>query len=236
MTTSIKSSSANNPIICAIDTTDVPKAKKLAGDLAGSVGAIKLGLEFFTAHGAAGVREVAGNTPLFLDLKFHDIPNTVVGAIRATAGINCFLMTIHASGGGAMMKAAKEAAKDLPNKPMIVGVTILTSLDAADISAIGYQNNIQDQVCKLADLVQNAGLDGVVCSPHEIEVLRAQCGKDFKLIVPGIRPEGSAAGDQKRVMAPREAMDKGASYLVIGRPITGADNPAKAAADILASL
>ncbi len=225
-----------NPIICAIDTTDVATAKKLVQAVSGSVGAIKLGLEFFTANGAAGVNAVAGDVPLFLDLKFHDIPNTVAGAVRATQGINAFMLTVHTSGGKAMMQSAAKAAKDLPNKPMIIGVTVLTSMDVGDLESVGIKNDIKNQASKLADLAQQSGLDGVVCSPHEIEILRKQCGKDFKLIVPGIRPTGSAAGDQKRVMTPKEALAKGADYLVIGRPITEAENPAKAAQDIFAGL
>lgn len=231
-----------NPIICAIDTTDVAKARQLAGVVKPSVGAIKLGLEFFTAHGAAGVRQVAeGGAPLFLDLKFHDIPNTVAGAIRATAGINCFMMTIHAGGGSAMMQAARTAAEDVAVKtgakrPMVIGVTILTSMDQYDMNELGVAGNVADQVKRLANLAQAAGLDGVVCSPFEIEMLKAQCGKDFKLIVPGIRPAGSDNGDQKRVLTPAEAVAKGADYLVIGRPITGASDPAQAAADILKTL
>ena len=231
----------SNPIICAIDTTNVAKAKQLASEVAGSVGAIKLGLEFFTANGAGAIREVAQNIPLFLDLKFHDIPNTVAGAIRATAGINCFLMTVHAAGGKAMLQAAKLAAEELVEgtgkpRPMVVAVTILTSMDQQDLDSVGYQNSVKEQVKKMAGLAQESGLDGVVCSPHEIEVLRAQCGADFKLIVPGIRPAGSESGDQKRVLTPKDALKKGASYLVIGRPITGAANPAQAAADILQSI
>lgn len=236
MTKSTNSSNANNPIICAIDTTDVAKAKNLVQSVKGSVGAIKLGLEFFTANGADGVNSVTGDIPLFLDLKFHDIPNTVAGAVRATAGINAFMLTIHTSGGKAMMQAAAEAAKSLPKKPMIIGVTVLTSLDGFDLESIGMQNDVKYQASKLAELALDSGLDGVVCSPHEIETLRQQCGKDFKLVVPGIRPEGSASGDQKRVMTPKEAIEKGADYLVIGRPITEAKDPAQAAKEILSSL
>jgi len=236
ITKSTSYSNVNNPIICAIDTTDVAKAKNLVREVRGSVGAIKLGLEFFTANGVAGVNDVAGDASLFLDLKFHDIPNTVAGAVRATNGINAFMMTVHTSGGKAMMQAATEAAKSLPNKPLIIGVTVLTSLDGFDLESIGMQNDVKYQASKLAELAQDSGIDGVVCSPHEIEILRRQCGKDFKLIVPGIRPEGSASGDQKRVMTPKEAIEKGADYLVIGRPITEAKNPAQTAKDILASL
>ena len=234
MTKFINNSNATNPIICALDTTDIAIAKKVAQSVSCSVGAIKLGLEFFTANGAAGGAQVAkAGLPVFLDLKFHDIPNTVAGAIRATKDINAFMLTVHTQGGKAMMQAAVKAAKDLPNKPLMVGVTVLTSLDKSDLEDIGVKNNLLDQVSKLADLAQESGLDGVVCSPHEIEILRARCGADFKLVVPGIRPQGSAIGDQKRVMTPKEALAKGADYLVIGRPITAAENPALAARNIL---
>ncbi len=234
----------HNPIICAIDTPGFDSATSLTNKVHSSVGAIKLGLEFFTRHGTDGIQKLAKTIPevqqkalpLFLDLKFHDIPNTVAGAVRATQGINAFMMTVHAAGGTAMLKAAKEAANELKLKPMIIAVTVLTSLDQDDMSSIGITHSVSDQVRKLADLAQKSGVDGVVCSPHEIEVLRKQCGKDFKLVVPGIRPAGSTNDDQKRVMTPKEAMDAGASYLVIGRPITEAENPQAAAESILNSL
>ena len=232
-------SSTNNPIICALDTTDVVKAKTLAGQLAGSVGAIKLGLEFFTANGVAQIASAA--FPVFLDLKFHEIPNTVAKAVKATAGIDTFLMTIHAQGGKAMMRAAADAAAEVAvitgkKRPMVVGVTILTSLDQNDLGSIGVASSISDQVMRLAELAQASGLDGVVCSPHEIELIRKVCGADFKLVVPGIRPAGSDAGDQKRVLSPKEAVDKGADYLVIGRPITEAADPKAAAQAIWESI
>lgn len=233
---------AFNPLICAIDTTDVAQAAALAGQLSGHVGALKLGLEFFTANGAAGVRRIAGHhLPIFLDLKFHDIPNTVAGAIRATAGIDTFMMTVHTGGGRAMLSAAIDASMEVAEqtgkeRPLIVGVTVLTSLDQDDLSILGVQDRVDDQVKRLADLAQSAGLDGVVCSPQEIELLHRHCGPDFVLVVPGIRPAGSAKGDQKRVMTPQEALERGADYLVIGRPITGAENPGVAAASILQSL
>jgi orotidine-5'-phosphate decarboxylase len=236
MTKFIENSNIANPIICAIDTIDVATAKSLVGSVAPHIGAVKLGLEFFTANGASGVAQVAGDLPLFLDLKFHDIPNTVAGAIRATAGINSFMMTVHTAGGKAMMQAASAAAKTLPNKPLIVGVTVLTSLDSVDLENIGVNAKLQDQVKRLASLAQESGLDGVVCSAHEIEIIRETCGKDFKLVVPGIRPAGSSIGDQKRVMTPSEAIAKGADYLVIGRPITEAQNPSQAAQEIFASI
>ncbi len=225
----------NNPIICAIDTTDVAKAAALAADLKGTVGALKLGLEFFTANGAAGVAKVA-QAPVFLDLKFHDIPNTVSKAIAATANINAFMLTVHTAGGEAMLRAAAEAAKSLPHKPLVVGVTVLTSLDQNDLRSIGVNDVVSHQAKRLAALAQRSGLDGVVCSPHEIAVLREQCGKDFTLVVPGIRPEGSAQGDQKRTMTPKEALAAGADYLVIGRPITTAPSPKLAAEAIVSSL
>jgi len=231
-----------NPIICAVDTTDVAQAKALAGQLSGGVGALKLGLEFFTANGAAGVREIASqHVPIFLDLKFHDIPNTVAGAIKATAGIDAFMMTVHTAGGSAMLRAAAGAADELAiatgkERPQIVGVTVLTSLDQQDMQSMGVGDTLNDQVKRLAELAQVSGLDGVVCSPHEIELLRRQCGEDFTLVVPGIRPAGSATGDQKRVLTPKEALQKSADYLVIGRPITEAADPAKAAREIWESL
>jgi orotidine-5'-phosphate decarboxylase len=231
-----------NPIICAVDTPDVVKAAALAGELRGSVGALKLGLEYFTANGVRGVQSIASSQfPIFLDLKFHDIPNTVAKAIAATAGIDTFMMTVHTAGGRAMLQAAIDASMEVAattgkDRPLIVGVTVLTSLDQDDLLMVGVRDHLDEQVKRLADLAQSAGLDGVVCSPHEIALLRKQCGVDFALVVPGIRPEGSDAGDQKRVMTPKEAMEQGADYLVIGRPITGAKNPKQAAQEILKSL
>jgi orotidine-5'-phosphate decarboxylase len=232
----------SNPIICAIDTPDIQQAEELAIALRGQVGAIKLGLEFFTAHGAPGMQIMgAHKIPIFLDLKFHDIPNTVAGAIRATAGIECFMMTVHAAGGSAMLRAAADASMEVAaitgkSRPMIVAVTMLTSLDQNDAAAIGITGEVSDQVRRLAELAQKSGVDGVVCSPKEIALLRAQCGDDFKLVVPGIRPAGSDVGDQKRVMTPKDALDQGADYLVIGRPITAAKIAKDVAIEIAKSL
>jgi orotidine-5'-phosphate decarboxylase len=231
-----------NPIIVAIDKTDVDEATHLVRELKDSVGGIKLGLEYFTANGAAGVAKITEqNVPVFLDLKFHDIPNTVAKAIKATAGINTFMMTVHTGGGRAMLQAAIDASNEVSfvtgkERPLIVGVTVLTSLDQADLNMVGIKDNVHDQVLRLADLAQSCGLDGVVCSPYEISLIRKQCGYDFKLVVPGIRPEGSSKGDQKRVMTPKEAIEKGADYLVIGRPITEAETPAKTASIITQTL
>ena len=231
-----------SPIICAIDTTDIERAKTITHSLKGAVGGIKLGLEFFTANGAAGVAEISDEQiPIFLDLKFHDIPNTVARAIAATAGIHTFMMTVHTGGGRAMLQRAIDASNEVADitgkeRPLIIGVTILTSLDQDDISMLGYRENLNDQVLRLADLAQSSGLDGVVCSPYEIAGLRKACGRDFTLVVPGIRPAGSSNDDQKRVMTPKEALAKGADYLVIGRPITEANDAIKAANAIVQSL
>jgi orotidine-5'-phosphate decarboxylase len=229
-------------IFLAIDTTEVATASAQAAATRGLVAGIKLGLEFFTAAGPAGVRTVtAGGVPLFLDLKLHDIPNTVAGAVRAVTPLRPALLTVHAGGGGAMLRAARDAAGEAAAKtgsqrPHIVGVTVLTSLAEADMGAIGQQGPIADQARRLAALAKSCGLDGVVCSPHEIAALRADCGADFLLVVPGIRPAWAAAGDQKRVMTPAEAAQLGADYLVIGRPITAADDPAVAARRIAAEV
>lgn len=232
----------NNPIICAVDTTDVAHAEHITEQVRGHVGGIKLGLEYFTANGAAGVRKITDlKVPVFLDLKFHDIPNTVAKAIQATAGINTFMMTVHTSGGRAMLQRAIEASDEVAQltgkeRPMIIGVTILTSLDQDDLLMIGFNDKVHDQVKRLADLAQCSGLDGVVCSPYEINLLREHCGDEFKLIVPGIRPDGSNSNDQKRIMTPKEAIERGADYLVIGRPITQADDIAQSAQNIADSL
>lgn len=198
---------------------------------------IKLGLEFFNALGIHGVKNIQNAfpaIPVFLDLKYHDIPNTVAGAIRAaTSDFKPAYLNVHASGGLEMMKAAKAAC---PPETKLLAVTILTSLDEQAIGEIGYQENVRERVIQLAKLTQQAGLDGVVCSSHEIESIREACGKDFALMVPGIRPAGSDAGDQKRIMTPLEAMSKGATHLVIGRPITQADSPQTAAEEILKSM
>ncbi len=227
-----------NPVFCALDTTYVTKAVTLAQALIGKVGGLKLGMEFFYANGPAGYRAVAETgIPLFLDLKLHDIPNTVAGGIRAITPLHPTILTVHTAGGVAMMKAAKQASLEGPGRsPIVVGVTVLTSLDENDLSAAGVSGSMVEQVRRLAGNAQEAGLDGIVCSPLEVDVLRADCGPDFKLIVPGIRPKGAAIGDQKRVMGPAQALAKGADVLVIGRPITQANHPAHAAEAIQAEI
>jgi orotidine-5'-phosphate decarboxylase len=235
--------SLRNPVFCAIDTADVGTATTLAAQLADTIGGLKLGLEFFVANGPKGLAEVtaASDLPLFLDLKFHDIPNTVAGAVRSVVPLKPFMITVQAGGGRAMMEAAVKAATDTPyevvgSHPLVVGVTVLTSFDANDLAEIGVDHPVMDQVRRLAALAKESGLDGVVCSPREAAVLRADLGPDFLLITPGVRPLWSAANDQKRVMTPAEAMAAGASYLVIGRPITGATDPADAARRIASEL
>ncbi len=236
--------SALNPVYCGVDTTDLEGAARLIQSIGGAprpaVGGIKLGLEFFLAHGAPGIRYAfpepvrATGVGFFLDLKLHDIPNTVAGGIRAVAELAPTYITIHASGGRDMLKAAVEEAGDRAAKlgvprARLLGVTVLTSLDRADLEATGVNADPSDQVLRLAMLAREAGLDGCICSPHEIAALRKQCGPDFVLMVPGIRPAGSDANDQKRAMTPRQAVDLGATHLVVGRPIYKAGNPREAA-------
>ena len=234
--------SIREKILCAIDTPDLARARGLAAQLPGRIGGIKLGLEFFSAHGPDGVREVmaeAGDARLFLDLKFHDIPNTVAAAMRAAVALAPGLINVHAGGGPAMLEAAMKAAQDAAEAtgiapPLVLGVTVLTSLDGADLEAMGVHNQVEDQVVRLAELAARAGLDGVVCSAREITAIRRALGPDFVLVTPGIRPASAESGDQKRVTTPADALSAGADYLVIGRPITADPDPAAAADRIVA--
>ncbi len=229
----------SNPVFTAIDKNDLNAAKEVANAIDGLTGGIKVGKEFFTSFGPDGIMQVVGNTtPLFLDLKFHDIPNTVAGAVRAaTQTMSPNMMTIHASGGPAMIRAAADAAAEFgASAPWILAVTVLTSMDDADLNSVGVADQASDQVLRLAALAQENGAEGVICSPLEIAALRREFGPDFKLVVPGIRPVGSDHGDQKRVKTPPEALNDGADYLVIGRPIAAAVDPKKAVTDVLESL
>lgn len=200
----------------------------------------KVGLELFTAEGPALFRKLkALRKDIFLDLKLHDIPNTVAGAVRSAIKHGVQMMTLHASGGREMMARAAEAAKAAAGqgpKPVLLGVTILTSLKGADLDEVGMGADVASQVLRLAGLAKSAGLDGVVCSPQEIEVLRKEYGRELLIVTPGIRPVWAAAQDQKRIMTPAEAVGKGADYLVIGRPITGAPSPNEAFLRIVAEL
>ncbi len=226
-----------SPVFCALDTPDLQEAKQQAMLLAGQVGGIKLGLEFFMAQGHAGVAAVRPpQLPLFLDVKLHDIPNTVAGALASLLPLSPDFVTIHTSGGEAMMTAARDVAAQADNPPKLLGVTVLTSLDSDDLASVGQDKDTRAQVVRLAKLAQAAELDGVICAPTEIAALRAACGPDFILMVPGIRPAWAASNDQKRVMTPREAMGAGATHLVIGRPITAAADPLAAAQKINAEL
>ncbi len=221
-------------IFVALDTIDLDRATQLANQLVGFVGGVKMGKEFLTVHGLEGVRKVAKcGMPVFLDTKFHDIPNTVASAIRAILPLNPFVVNVHASGGSAMMRAAQSAVEEAGNnRPFLIAVTVLTSMKDEDLAEIGVQSPTEDQVVALAKLTQKSGLDGIVCSPLEIKAVRKACGPKFKLMVPGIRPLWSRDDDQKRTTTPSDALKWGADYLVIGRPITTAKNPIEAAQKI----
>jgi orotidine-5'-phosphate decarboxylase len=221
------------PIFVAVDTQDVHRAAAIARDVRGLVAGVKLGLEFFCANGHEGVLRIAEHElPVFLDLKLHDIPNTVAKAVQAIAPLEPAILTVHAAGGRAMMSAAKEAA---PEETKVVAVTVLTSLDGQDLRSIGVEGSPADQVRRLADLAREAGLDGIVCSGAEVADARAAWPGGF-FVVPGVRPAGGEAADQKRVVTPAEAVSDGASVLVIGRPITAAANPVHAIEQIAATL
>ena len=221
------------PIYVAIDTPDLERARDIATRVRHHVGGIKLGLEFFSANGRSGIREMAElGLPIFLDLKFHDIPNTVGKAIQALRPLEPAILTVHAAGGRAMMEDAKAAA---PKGTKVVAVTVLTSLDGPDLESSGLAGDPHPQVERLTDLARESGLDGVVCSGNEVAAAKALWPDGF-FVVPGVRPANSHTADQKRVMTPRKALDSGASILVIGRPITQAHDPDRAARAIEATL
>ncbi|WP_347091247.1 orotidine-5'-phosphate decarboxylase [Sphingomonas parapaucimobilis] len=223
----------SNRIYVAIDTPDLARAQALAQKVRHHVGGLKLGLEFFCAHGATGVREMAHiGLPVFLDLKLHDIPNTVAKAVQSLGPLAPAILTVHASGGRAMLEDAKAAA---PTGTKVIAVTMLTSLDASDLSETGVVGSPADHVRRLADLAAEAGVDGIVCSGEEVAAVKKAWPKGF-LVVPGVRPADGVIGDQKRVVTPRAAVDAGASILVIGRPITQATDPDAAARAIAATL
>jgi orotidine-5'-phosphate decarboxylase len=225
------------PVFCAVDTPDAEGALALGRGLAGAVGGLKLGLEFTTANGPQGVRRLAAlGLPLFLDLKLHDIPNTVAGAVRAAATLGGAMLTVHASGGRAMLRAAADAARAAEAPPRILAVTVLTSLSDGDLAEMGIAEPALDHALRLADLALASGCDGIVCSPLEVAAMRARFGREVLLVVPGVRPAGSSAGDQRRILAPAEAIAAGADLLVIGRPVTAAPDPAAAAHAIAAEI
>ncbi len=223
----------SNPVYLALDLPLLEAAEALARKVKGHIGGLKLGMEFFFAHGHHGVHEIAHiGLPIFLDLKLHDIPNTVASAMQAIHVLEPAIVTIHAAGGRAMMEDAKAAAGE---HCKVVAVTVLTSLDDGDLTGTGVSGSVHDQAMRLADLAHSAGLDGIVCSGHEVGAVHRQW-KDGFFVVPGLRlPEGKS-GDQKRTVTPRQARDSGASVLVIGRPISRADDPLAAARAIEATL
>jgi orotidine-5'-phosphate decarboxylase len=222
-----------NPIFVAIDTPDLDQARDLAMRVKDGAGGVKLGLEFFCANGPSGYREIAGlGLPVFLDLKLHDIPNTVAKAVEALRPHKPAVLTVHAAGGRAMMAAAKAAA---PESTKVVAVTVLTSLDSGDLRSIGVGGDPATQVERLTALAREAGVDGIVCSGAEVGAASKSWPDGF-FVVPGVRPAGADVGDQKRVVTPRAALDDGASILVIGRPITRAPDPAAALEAIAATL
>ena len=232
-----------NPILVALDVDSAAKAIALADTLRGAVGGYKIGKQLFTAAGPAVVHELTSRGDrVFLDLKFHDIPNTVAGAVQSAVATGAWMVNVHASGGSAMMKAAAEAATTAAAalgrpRPLVIGVTVLTSMTDAALAEVGVARPVLEQVVHLARLAKQSGLDGVVASPQETAAIRAACGPDFQIVTPGIRPaDQQGKDDQARTLTPAEAMKAGSTYLVIGRPITGAPDPREAAKQLFASL
>lgn len=222
-----------SPIYVAIDTPDLERAKAIVTRVKAHVGGIKLGLEFFMANGRAGVHEMHEiGLPIFLDLKFHDIPNTVAKAIQALRPLEPAILTVHAAGGRAMLEDAKAAA---PTGTKVVAVTMLTSLDDSDLTSIGLRPDPHEQVMRLTELARSSGVDGIVCSGNEVAAAK-KIWHDGFFVIPGVRPANGVIGDQKRVVTPRAALDAGASILVVGRPITQAQDPDLAAREIEATL
>ncbi len=227
-------------LLVALDVDTPDQARQLANRLRGTVGGFKIGSRLFTSHGPAFVQElVERGDRVFLDLKFHDIPNTVAGAVAAATRLGVWMLNVHASGGFDMMRAARESADEtavsmMMAPPLVIAVTVLTSVDQAGLAALGVDRSLATQVERLAALAQAAALDGVVASPHEIAGIRAQCGERFAIVTPGIRGGGDARNDQQRTASAAEALGAGASYIVVGRPIIAADDP-KAAADRIAA-
>jgi orotidine-5'-phosphate decarboxylase len=227
-------------LVVALDVDTVAEARALADRLRDVVGGFKIGSRLFTSEGPALAAELAANGDrVFLDLKFHDIPHTVAGAVAAATRLGVWMVNVHASGGSAMMRAAKSAAQEEAARrgrpaPLVIAVTMLTSLDGEAAAEVGFTNAIQDQVVRLAELAQSAGLDGVVASPQEIDLIRRRCGDAFAIVTPGIRGAADAKGDQSRTLSAPEALDAGASYLVVGRPIIAAADPRAAAERIAA--
>ena len=224
-------------LIVALDFDSLSTALKFAKQVADLVGMFKVGSQLFTSAGPEAVRQVAQlGAGIFLDLKFHDIPNTVAGGVRSAAAMGVSMLTVHAAGGAAMLHAAVEAARQAPKSPMILAVTVLTSLSDADLREIGVAGRTRDHALVLATLAQNCGCDGVIASPHEARIIRQNLGTGFVIVTPGIRPAGAGKGDQTRVNTPAEAIAAGADYLVVGRPITEAAEPQGVAKEIIQEI
>jgi orotidine-5'-phosphate decarboxylase len=229
-----------NPILVALDVDSGAKARALADGLRGTVGGYKIGHQLYTAEGPSVVRDfVANGDRVFLDLKYHDIPNTVAGAVTSAVGLGVWMVNLHAAGGRPMMEAARRAADEAATAyarqaPLLIGVTVLTSMDAQTLRSVGVAASPFDHTVTLARMTQDAGLDGVVASPQEVAAIRQACGKDFVIVTPGIRGGSAASGpdDQHRTATPAGAIAAGASYLVVGRPISSAADPRSAALDI----
>ncbi len=227
----------DSPVIVALDFPAAEAALAFVDRLKPGSCRLKIGKELFTVAGPDLVREVVGRGfDVFLDLKYHDIPNTVAQACKAAAGLGVWMLNVHALGGRRMMEAAREALESVPNRPRLIAVTILTSMGPEDLAEIGLPGEPAEHVQRLAALAETAGLDGVVCSPREVAALRETRGRNFLLVTPGIRPAGSDVGDQKRIMTPAQALQTGSNYLVIGRPITQSPDPVAALATIHADL
>lgn len=226
-----------SPVIVALDYPDAGSALAMADRLDPHKVRVKVGKELFTRSGPAVVQALHDKGfAVFLDLKFHDIPHTVAGAVRAAAEMGVWMVNVHAGGGERMMVAARNALADYAHRPLLIAVTVLTSMDEADLQQLGVSDTVADRVERLALLAQQSGLDGVVCSGKEARQLQRVCGHDFTLVTPGIRPAGSATGDQRRVLSPCQAQAQGVDYMVIGRPITQAENPTAVVDEILQSL
>jgi orotidine-5'-phosphate decarboxylase len=229
--------SARDRLIVALDVPNAAEAQKLVRAIGDSACIYKIGKQLFTSEGPSLVRDlVSSGRKVFLDLKYHDIPNTVASAVRSAAELNVAMITVHASGGSKMLRAAAEAAAQSPAKPLMLAVTVLTSMADEDLHEIGIAGLAQDQVLKLAKLAEQSGIGGLVASPSELKALRKAIGQELKIVTPGVRPAGSDRGDQARVASPADAIANGADYIVVGRPITAAADPVTAAAAILAEM
>lgn len=229
--------SPKDRLIVALDVSSAADAQRLVSTIGNSAAIYKIGKQLFTSEGPGLVRDLVGSgRKVFLDLKYHDIPNTVASAVRVAADLNVHMLTVHASGGSKMLRAAAEAAAETSSKPLVLAVTVLTSLADEDLREIGISAPTQDQVVTLAKLAQKAGVGGLVASPNELKALRQAIGQEMKIVTPGVRPAGSDKGDQSRIATPAEAIANGADYIVVGRPITAAQDPAAAARAILEEI